>query len=283
MTQSHSLKLLFLFSITLFLPQGTHAYDQKDVTRVAAPGDGGIVLLRGYNSRFGTLKEHCLVPVGKTERGIGQPLSSSYHFVRSMEEVIRDRSLDVSTKLDVSFGIGGASVGVAANFYKKNQSHIEQGAAHAIFYDSESPVFAASGVDYKLTNEAQDLFQKSIKKGQLGQFSKKCGDAVIIGKQRARFFEGIAFFSDKRSGSEEQREVDIKIAARYMAVKLGVGVSMSKSDKERAREMNVMVDYIASGDPILPGGKNMKGFREAFSAFQGLTKDQTFDVVNVGN
>ncbi len=280
-TGPHVPCFMFLMCFMAAFPLTTYAYQQRDVTQIAAPSSGGIVLLRGYDSRRGLLMDHCLVPVKKTERGIGQPLSSNYRFVRSMEEVIRDRSLDVSTKLQVSLGIGGASLGVEAGFYKKNQSRIEQGAAHATFYDAESPIFSSSRAHYQLTNDAKALFQQSIKQGKFRKFARRCGDAVIVGTQRARFFQGMAFYSDKSSKSEEQRKLDIKAAASYMAVKLGLGVSMSQSSQEKVKKKNISVDYIASGDATLRGATNLRGFAKAFSQFQALPKHKTFDVVNI--
>jgi hypothetical protein len=278
-----SLRLLLLLIAWLAVtPWTATGYNLENVERVAAPATGGIVLLRGYHSRTGQLADSCIAPVKESpERGRGQPGSSEYKYVRSMEEVIRERSLDVNAKLSVGLGIGGASLGVESEFYRKNESRLDQGAAYATFYDSESAKFSSSRAVYRLTDDVRTLLTESIRKGQLDAFSKRCGDSVVIGTQRARFFQGFGYLTHQSSASYEQREIDVKLAARYLAVKLNLGVSLEEKQQERARSLNIAIDYIASGDAPLRGATNLKGFAEAFAAFQALPKHKTFDVTDI--
>ena len=271
------LKLIILF--TLISGQVfARGYHQKDVSRVLAPSEGGIAILRGYDSRSGNLAETCIKNKDlKTEFGQGKPLKSHFEFVRSIEEISREKDWGISSKLAYNGIMASASVDAEVNFYKKNASKISSGAVIATSYDSEQPKFASSSKNYQLTGDAEQL----LKKGKFSAFRKKCGDALVIGTLRARSFHAIGTMAFSNKLSQEEKDFKVKLAGRYIASKMSIeadGEFKKLSSEERKQ---VTIDYMVSGDPIMPGAVSLKQLGKLFRNFSSLSKNQTFDFAHI--
>ena len=258
------------------------AYHSQDVERIAAPPGAGLKLLRGYDSRTGQLADTCVTASRtKLERGAGQPGVRDFRLIHSIHEVLSERDLSIAAELSVGFGIGGASLSVEQSFFKQHSSSVENGAAYAYFLDYEAPVFADSSSNYRLTDAAATLYENSIRRGRLKEFARRCGDAVMVGSQAARSFQGIATLSKSHTESQQSRKTSVQLAARYMGAALKGSVAQMGTDKERAESLDLSVSYIASGDAELRGATNLRQFAKAFRDFQGKSTEQTTDVVFV--
>jgi hypothetical protein len=274
-TRSVTFALALFATLVPFRP--ALAYHSNDVERVAAPPGAGLKLLRGFNTRTGQLADTCITASGaKVERGAGQPGVRDFKLIHSVHEILSERDLSVAAELSVGFGIGGASLSVEQSFYKQHSSSVENGAAYAYFLDYEAPVFADSSAGYRLTEDAAALYEKSVR-GRLEAFAKTCGDAVMVGSEAARSFQGIATLSKTETHSEESRKTSVQLAARYMGAALKGSVAQMGKTREDAESLDLQVSYIASGDAQLRGATNLRQFARAFRDFQ--VKDKTTDVI----
>lgn len=263
------------------IPGAALAYHSKDVERVAAPPGVGLKLLRGYNSRTGQLTDHCVSSSSsKRERGAGQPGVREFKLIHSVHEILTERDLSIAAELSVGFGIGGASLSVEQSFFKKSSSSVENGAAYAYFLDYSAPVFADSAAKYQLTDDAAALFQRTAR-DQSKHFERSCGDAVVIGFQSARSFQGIATLAKSATSSEEARETNVKLAARYMIATLNGTVQQMGKERTAAESLEIKVHYIASGDAELHGATNLEQFARAYRQFEAANVAQTTDVVYI--
>jgi hypothetical protein len=139
-------------------------------------------------------------------------------------------------------------------------------------------VFADSGANYRLTEQAAETYARSVR-GASNAFAKNCGDAVMIGSQEARSFQGIATLAKSASHSEESQSTNVEVAARYMVAELRGSVNKGGKTEQNAESLNVNVQYITSGDAKLKGATNLKQFARAFREFQDAKK--TTDVIYI--
>ena len=274
--------LIFVIGLLLISNVNSKGYHQKNVTRVAAPSEGGITILRGYDSKTGTLAETCLKTTNLSfEEGKGELLTSSYKFVHSAQEIIQEKEWGISAKLAYTGVVASGSVNVEANFYKRNEKNIENGAAFISFYDSAKPKFANSAKNYELNLGAKVLIEKSIRKGKHNLFNRRCGDSVIIGHVQARSFTALGFMEATSELSQEDKETKVAAAGRYMGAQFGMNVEVRGKKLSKKERKQITIDFTASGDPELPSAKNITELSTVFSAFTTLDKSQTLDYIYV--
>ena len=260
----------------------TYAYKPNEMRKIAAPKDTAISMLMGYNTRTGQYAEQCLKSVTKRRVGQSPPANANFKMVNSMNEFTSDRSFDLSVAVSVNLGIGSGSASVDTSFEEKMRKKVESKAAYARFSDLASPVFVIPNATFALNQRGQDAFAAAAK-GKLKKFERECGDSVLIGFQKGRYFTGVGTLSKSSSSKSSERDTKVKLAARYMAVKMSASVEMSKAQKDDAKDLNIAIDYVMSGDTRVKGATNIDQLKKVFREFsqRPLSETQTYQYVYI--
>lgn len=259
-----------------------NAYKADEARKIAAPVDTAIAMLLGYNSRTGNYAEQCLKSVSQRRTGQSPPADANFKMVSSMNEFTRDRSFDLAVAMKANFAITSVSGSVDTSFEEKMRKKVESKAAYARFSDLAAPVFVAPNAKFELNQRGEEALAAAAK-GRVQRFERECGDSVIIGFQKGRYFTGVGTLSNISSFKSREQDTKVKLAARYMAVKMSASVQMGEQETEDAEELSIEIDYSMSGDTRVKGATNFRQLRRAFRQFQArpLSETQTYQYVYV--
>lgn len=252
------------------------AYKQADVIKLAAPVDTPMKLLLGYNSDTGQLVEQCVDAVSfKTSPGKDPSSRADFRFVHSMQEVLQEEHLDVSAKMSIQVPLAGGSAGVDIKQFKSNQSRIENGMLYGTYRDLVKPKFLSPNVAVVFNQTGADVLTQSRKRGNPKFFRKECGDSVVIGFQKDRYIRVFGSLESSSSQSQSEKEVDLKLAARYLMSTFSSKVRMEKSEKKDARQLKVSISYEASGNTKTEGATNLKKLKKVWEEFSAQNLSDT--------
>ena len=258
------------------------AYKPSDQRKIAAPNDTAIKLLVGYDSRTGAYKEQCIRNVNQRTKGASPDADSVFKIVSSVDELTKDRSLDVSARLSVNLGVGAVSGSVDTSFEEQVREKLKSKAAYARYTDLAAPVFVSPNARLELNQRGQEAMEV-LKKGRFQKFERECGDSVLVGYQKGREFRGVGTLAESSSFEGRSRDIKTELAARYMLSKMSASVSLSQSETREAKDLQMEISYTASGDTRVQGAHNFRKLRQAFEEFSArpLRETQTYRFVYV--
>ena len=278
----HRCPMIAATLLGLLIGGQAHAYKPSDQRKIAAPNDTAIKLLVGYDSRTGAYREQCIRNVNQRSTGASPDADSVFRIVSSVDELTRDRSLDVSARLSVNLGVGAVSGAVDTSFEEQVREKLKSKAAYARYTDLAAPVFVSPNARLELNQRGQEAME-ALKKGRFQKFERECGDSVLVGYQKGREFRGVGTLAESASFEGRSRDIKTELAARYMLSKMSASVSLSQAETREAKDLQMEISYTASGDTRVQGAHNFRKLREAFEAFSArpLRETQTYRFVYV--
>jgi len=253
------------------------AYKQADIIKLNTPNDTPVKMLLGYNSKTGMLMEQCLKPVkSKQKPGVDPTGEAKFKYVRSMQDILNEHSLDVSAKVSLQFGVAGGSASADYSQFNRNRNKVDQGMMYGTYIDLVKPWFANPNAKFEFNDFGAEQYRKSIRRsGTQDKFEKECGDAVIIGTQKARFMQLYGWYKNTSSLNEQQREVGVKAAVNYLRSSASVEINVSDYNQEVRDSKNLVIEYYPSGNAIQKGAGDLASLKNVFETFPNLPLSQT--------
>ena len=195
----------------------------------------------GYNSlsREFVLKKCVQFTPGVTEGGSGASGDNfKFSSIISNSQLADEMDLSVATKFSASMGVASVNSSAKVDFFKSTRTNF---LTHTILasYNNVEPMKYIAG---ELTLKPEYLALVGTP-----AFRQQCGDYVIIGEQKGRWFFGTVQLSVKDTATQSKLAAGGTVDAQYGTFAAEVSVNTVKKMKEASSTEDLQIRVTSSG------------------------------------
>lgn len=195
----------------------------------------------GYNSisREFVLRQCVQFTPGVVEGGSGASGDSfKFSSIVSNSQLADEMGLSVATKFSASMGVASVNASAKVDFFRQTKTNF---LTHTILasYNNVEPMKYIAG---ELTLKPEYLALVGTP-----AFRQQCGDYVIIGEQKGRWFFGTVQLAVKDTTTESKLAAGGTVDAQYGTFAAEVGVSTINKMKEASGSQDLQIRVTSSG------------------------------------